>query len=167
MLVLDFNTFNLTYAIIMKKILILGLFLVIFIMGAFALSNQQSNNNSELKSNVIIELSESDFKSIVGDYKAKEWKLVSPTPVIIDFYAPWCGPCKKLAPILENVAKKYEGKVTIYKVNTDNNKELARRFNIRSLPTLVYMSKDGKISDTQGLVPQSTIESNIESGLLK
>ena len=83
-------------------------------------------------------LTTEEFKEKVFDYTAnKEWKYEGKLPAIVDFYADWCGPCKMVAPILEELSKQYDGKLTIYKVDTDAENELAAVFNIRSIPTFL------------------------------
>src|SRR5687768_8603493 len=84
-------------------------------------------------------LTTGDFKKNIFDYTAnQEWKYEGKLPAIIDFYADWCGPCKMVAPILEELSKEYEGKVMIYKVDTEAEQELAAVFNIRSIPTFLF-----------------------------
>ncbi len=95
--------------------------------------------NAEAKHNTIY-LSTSDFIDKVDDYKtSREWKYKGTVPCLIDFYATWCGPCRALSPILEEVAGEYNGKVIIYKVDVDKEKELAALFNVRSIPTLLFV----------------------------
>jgi len=83
--------------------------------------------------------------------------------VLVDFWATWCGPCKIIGPVIEELAKEYAGKVTFAKVNTDENPDLASRHNIRGIPTLIFF-KDGKILDqVVGAVPKAQLKSKIES----
>ena len=92
----------------------------------------------------------------------EEEVMNSPIPVMIDFYADWCGPCKMMGPVVEKLAEKYEGKVKIGKVNSDNEPELSERFQVMSIPDIVFL-KDGKIKDQSiGAVPQKVLESKIE-----
>lgn len=96
-----------------------------------------------------------------------EWKFLGERPAIIDFYAEWCNPCKQLAPVLESLADEYKGKVDIYKVNVDEETELASVFGIRSIPTLLFAPMDGQPQITQGVAPRNTLVDAIEEILLK
>lgn len=83
--------------------------------------------------------------------------------VLVDFYATWCGPCKMLAPVLENIAEEYQDKINVYKVNVDEEMELARKFNIVSIPTLIFF-KEGKVAKTLvGLVSKSDLQEEINA----
>jgi thioredoxin 1 len=89
--------------------------------------------------------------------------LQSPNLVMVDFWATWCGPCKIIAPVVEELAKEYAGKVDFAKVNTDENPDLASRFNIRGIPTLIFF-KGGKVLDqVVGAVPKGQLKSKIDS----
>ncbi len=91
--------------------------------------------------------------------------IQSPNFVMVDFWATWCGPCKMVAPIVEELAKEYEGRVTFAKVNTDENPDLASRYNIRGIPTLIFF-KEGKVLDqVVGAVPKAQLKAKIDSFL--
>ncbi len=102
------------------------------------------------------------------DYESNptEWKYKGDKPAIIDFYASWCGPCKMLAPVLDELAKEYDGKVYIYKVDTEVEEELSQVFGIRSIPTMLFVPMEGKPMMTQGALPKSEIEKMIKQRLL-
>ena len=94
-----------------------------------------------------------------------EWKYLGDKPAIIDFYADWCGPCKMVAPILEELASKYEGKLHIYKVNTEEEPELAAMFSITSIPALFFIPKEGEPRFALGALPKAQIEKAISEVL--
>ena len=89
--------------------------------------------------------------------------IQSKSLVMVDFWATWCGPCKIIAPVVEELAKEYAGKVTFTKVNTDENADLASRYNIRGIPTLMFF-KEGKVMDqVVGAVPKAQLKSKLDS----
>ena len=90
------------------------------------------------------ELSEQEFKAKVSEYVGgfEKWQFKGERPAVIDFYATWCGPCRMIAPSLENLAKKYEGKVDFYKVNVDNCRNLAIAYSVESIPMVIFAPKD-------------------------
>lgn len=114
-----------------------------------------------------IKLTTEDFKQKVFDYTTnQEWKYTGTLPAIIDFYADWCGPCKMVAPILEQLAKQYEGKLLIYKVDTEAEQELSAVFGIRSIPTFLFIPVEGQPSMQPGALPKNVFEKVIEEHLL-
>jgi thioredoxin len=103
------------------------------------------------------------FKDKVFDYeKNKEWSYSGTQPAIIDFYADWCGPCKMVAPIIEELAKEYEGKVTFYKINTEQEQELSAVFGIRSIPSLLFIPTNGQPQMAQGALPKKSFKDAIK-----
>lgn len=106
---------------------------------------------------------------MVTDYKKNpdKWVYEGSKPAIVDFYADWCGPCRRLSPVLEKLAEKYKDKIVIYKVNTDKERELAAAFGITSLPTLVFIPLGDTPQVSQGALPQEVLEKGIEEVLLK
>lgn len=114
-----------------------------------------------------INLTEEDFLTKVMDYKNNptEWKYLGGKPAVIDFYASWSGPCKMMAPIMDELAKEYEGKVYIYKIDTEAEEELAQIFGIRSIPSLLFIPMDGKPMMSQGALPKAELKKIINENL--
>ena len=102
-------------------------------------------------------LTKETFLTKVFDYeKNKEWKFEGDKPCVIDFYADWCAPCKMLAPVLEELAKEFEGKIDIFKVNTEEEQELAGVFGIRSIPSILFVPLKGQPQMATGALPKET-----------
>jgi thioredoxin len=99
--------------------------------------------------------------------KNTEWKFEGELPCLIDFYADWCGPCKMVAPILEELSTEFKGKIDIYKVDTEAEQELAAAFGIRSIPSLLFCPKDGKPQMAMGALPKDALKGAIEDVLIK
>ena len=97
--------------------------------------------------------------------KHKDWKFEGEIPCIIDFYADWCQPCKMVAPILEELSDEYKGKVNIYKVNTEQEQELAGAFGIRSIPSMLFVPQDGQPQMSAGALPKDALEKAMEDVL--
>jgi len=113
-------------------------------------------------------LTKETFLTKVFNYETnKEWNFEGKLPCLIDFYADWCQPCKIVAPILEELAKEYEGKINIYKVNTEEQNELAAAFGIRSIPSLLFCPAEGQPQMAQGALPKETLIQAINDVLLK
>ena len=97
----------------------------------------------------------------------KDWKFEGNLPCIIDFYADWCGPCKMVAPVLEELSKEYEGQINIYKVDTEAEQELSAVFGIRSIPSMLFVPKDGQPQMAVGALPKDSLKMAIRDVLLK
>jgi thioredoxin 1 len=111
-------------------------------------------------------LNKDTFRTKVFDFEAnKDWKFSGALPCIIDFYADWCGPCKMVAPILEDLSREYAGKVNIYKVDTEQEQELAAMFGIRSIPSILFVPRDGKPQMAMGALPKESFKDAIKSVL--
>ncbi|MCX7986795.1 MAG: thioredoxin [Bacteroidales bacterium] len=142
-----------------------------WIVSAVAISALLVNCNAgdpkpETKGN-IIHLTKATFKTKIFDYeKNKQWKYEGNKPAIIDFYADWCGPCRMLAPVMDEIAKEYAGKIIVYKVDTEKEKELAMNLGISSLPTLVFIPVNGKPQATMGALPKAELVKIINQVLL-
>lgn len=112
-------------------------------------------------------ITKEDFINKVFDYEnEKEWKFKGEIPCIIDFYADWCGPCKMVAPILEQLSKDYEGKINIYKIDTEEEHELASVFQIRSIPSILFIPMNKKPMMQTGALPKQALVDKIEKELL-
>ena len=106
------------------------------------------------------------FKEKVFNYeKNKEWKFEGNLPCMIDFYADWCGPCKMVAPVLEELSEEYNGKLNIYKVNTEEERELSAVFGIQSIPSLLFVPSEGQPQMTMGALPKDTFRQAIKDVL--
>jgi thioredoxin 1 len=112
-------------------------------------------------------LTKQTFLEKVFNYeKHGEWKFEGELPVVVDFWAPWCGPCKMVGPVIDELSKEYAGKVNFYKVNTDEETELASVFGIRSIPTLLFVPKTGQPVVAVGALPKEGMKKAIEQELL-
>jgi thioredoxin len=111
-------------------------------------------------------LTNETFKEKIFNYEnSKEWKFEGETPAIIDFYADWCGPCKMVAPILEELKDEYGDKLEIYKVNTEEQRELSSVFGIQSIPSLLFIPKEGQPQMAMGALPKETFRQAISEVL--
>ncbi len=115
----------------------------------------------------VVYLTTEEFKNKVFNYDvSKEWKYSGELPAIIDFYADWCGPCKMVAPILQEIAKDYNGKLIVYKVDTESEQELAATFGISSIPTLLFVPMTGQPQAAMGALPRHSFDKVIKDILL-
>lgn len=116
-----------------------------------------------------IHLTKEEFLKKVVNFEENpnEWKYLGDKPAIIDFYASWCGPCKMVAPILEELAAEYDGQIYIYKVDTEQEQELAAAFGIRSIPSLLFCPMNEQPQMAQGALPKETFKKAIDEVLLK
>ncbi|MGM0375435.1 MAG: thioredoxin [Bacteroidota bacterium] len=111
-------------------------------------------------------LTKETFKEKVFDYENnKEWKFEGDKPCLIDFYADWCQPCKMVAPILEELSEEYEGKLDVFKIDTEAEQELAGMFGIQSIPSLLFVPTEGQPQMAQGALPKDTFERAIKDVL--
>ncbi|MBI2619196.1 MAG: thioredoxin [Ignavibacteriales bacterium] len=112
-------------------------------------------------------LNKDTFLQKVFNYEQnKEWKFEGDLPCVIDFWAPWCGPCRAVAPVIEELSKEYEGKVNFYKINTDEEQELAGAFGIRSIPSLLFVPMEGQPKMAVGALPKDAMKKAVEEELL-
>ena len=115
-----------------------------------------------------IQLTTQDFKDKVFDYLIEmDWRYKGTLPAIIDFYANWCGPCKMVAPVLEDLSEQYKGELIIYKVNTEKEIELASVFGIQSIPTFLFIPVNGDPMMQPGALSKKMFQQVIEEKLIK
>lgn len=115
----------------------------------------------------VVHITKADFLKKVYDFEKNpdEWKYLGSQPAIVDFYADWCGPCRQLSPVLDELAKEYSGKLTIYKVNVDNERGLATFFGIRSIPTLLFIPMKDKPQRSLGALSKTELKGIIKDVL--
>jgi thioredoxin len=124
--------------------------------------------NEKFKTMGVKHLTTEEFKTNVFDYtKEKEWSFNGEKPAIIDFYADWCGPCKMLSPILEELADEYDGKIDVFKIDTEKEGELSAIFGIRSIPSILFIPLNKQPMMQAGMLPKNVLENIINDELLK
>ncbi len=109
---------------------------------------------------------ETFLKKVFNFETNKEWKFEGELPCVIDFWAPWCGPCRMVAPVMEELSAEYAGKVNFYKINTDVEQELGSAFGIRSIPSLLFVPKEGQPKMAVGALPKESLKQAIQEELL-
>lgn len=154
----------------MKKILAGIVFEIICTLGYAG--DVQAQNPQHKKGTVsnseVIQMDKAMFLKEVFNYeKSKDWKYQGNKPAIIDLYADWCGPCRQVAPIMKELAKEYAGKIVIYKVNVDKQRELASLFNATSIPLFVFIPMKGEPQLMRGAASKDAYKKAIDSFLLK
>jgi len=155
----------------MKKLTTLLALSMIF-LSCSGQTKQNKGNEKEVttkeKKMKTIKLNKEDFLVKVVNYETNpnEWKYLGDKPAIIDFYADWCGPCRMVAPIMEELAEEYNGKIYIYKIDTDKEQELAGLFGIRSIPSILFIPMTGQPQMATGALPKSDLKKAIDEFLL-
>lgn len=127
-----------------------------------------ANSKESKAEGTVVYLNEESFRNLVWNYNAnpEDWIYEGNLPAVIDFYADWCGPCKRVAPIMDKLAEEYNGKVMIYKVDTDANRELSAVFGIRSIPSVLFIPKNGKPAMQPGAMQEGQYKQIIEEFVL-
>ena len=131
-------------------------------MTASAQDRSESKNETTMKA---IELNAAEFRKQIYDYEKNPtaWKYEGDLPAVIDFYATWCGPCKKIAPIIEELAAEFDGKIAVGKCDVDENDEIAAQYGIRNIPTVLFI-KDGQVVDKHvGAAPKSLFDEKFKA----
>ncbi len=134
----------------------------VFVFAIFTLSFAYSQSKP-------IEINKQDFLTKVADYEKspEKWVSLAEKPIIVDFYANWCKPCKMISPILDKLAEKYADKIIVYKVNVDKEKVLANEIGIKSIPTLIFVPKNGEPQIMIGAKSEEELDKFIQEFLLK
>jgi thioredoxin len=115
----------------------------------------------------VINITAQDFKEKIFDFEqASEWAYKGQQPAIIDFYADWCGPCRSVAPILDELSEEYDGKLLVYKIDTDKEAELSHLFGIQSIPTFLFIPVQGTPMLQKGAIPKNAFKKVIDERLL-
>lgn len=155
----------------MKKVLtVVALVMISVIVYAFndrAETNQGKKEATSKQGEVVVMDKEMFLKDVFDYEKSKEWKYKGDKPAIIDLYADWCAPCRQVAPLMKELAKEYAGKIVIYKVNVDKQKELAALFNATSIPLFVFIPMKGEPQLFRGAADKATYKKAIDEFLLK
>ena len=157
----------------MKKFLILSL--CVLTVNTACGNNGKNSGGIEKKNSMettqngqVIHLTKAEFLEKVYNFEKNPdaWKYEGDKPAIVDFYADWCGPCKMVAPVLEELAKEYAGQIVVYKINTDKERELSAAFGIRSIPSLLFIPMEGTPQMAQGAMPKAELKRAINEVLL-
>lgn len=140
------------------------LFAMLFMVASFTANAQEEKKESKVQ-----HLTYNEFLKKVWNFEKDPNTFVykGKLPAIIDFYADWCGPCRRVAPIMEKLAEEYDGKLLIYKVNTQNETGLANAFQIRSIPTVLFIPMEGQPMMQVGALPEEGYRQVIEQQLVK
>ena len=137
--------------------------------NANAKSDENTQKKSKAQTSATVkakELNATEFNAKVYDMSKEVLKYLGDKPAIVDFTATWCGPCLRIAPILDELAKEYEGKISVYKVDIDKNEELARAFGISSIPAILYIPLNGEPTMTVGSRDKAKFKNEVETILL-
>ena len=129
---------------------------------------EKANRMETSQNGQVVHLTKAEFLEKVYNFEKNPdaWKYEGDKPAIVDFYADWCGPCKMVAPVLEELAKEYAGQIVVYKIKTDKERELSATFGIRSIPSLLFIPMEGTPQMAQGAMPKAELKRAINEVLL-
>lgn len=163
----------------MKKVVwITGTFgALVLAGGVFALTRGRTEDGTDQSEAVLVEqertiddlnlamreIGTNEFRSLVADYQTDPWTFIGERPCVVDIYATWCGPCKKLAPVLDKIAGLYAGQIDFYKVDIDKAEELSTFYGIEAIPTLLFCSADGRIERLVGAPSEEALLEKIQA----
>lgn len=136
-------------------------------MVACGNAGAKNDKKSDDTKKAVVELNTEKFNAMVYDMSKEDLVYLGDKPAIVDFTATWCGPCQRIAPILEELAKEYDGQIVIYKVDVDENKPLAKDFNVSSIPAVMFIPVDGEPVMTIGSRDKAKFVEEIKTHLLK
>jgi len=151
----------------MKSTFRIVFFTLVFLTGSVHVFAQQAQKQgASNEAGKVIHLNKSEFLKKVFNYEAsKELKYLGDKPCVLDFYAHWCGPCRMISPFLDQLAEEYKGKLYIYKINTDQERELASAFGASSIPLLIFIPMDAQPQASRGAMPKDDIKKAIDAVL--
>lgn len=156
------------YNMRLKSFSILLVFSVLLLFSCGEKQNSKIEEKQVVDSSKVIEIDTKYFIEDIVKIGGDSLTYIGDKPAIIDFYASWCGPCKKLSPIMEKLSKKYEGKVNFYKIDVDKSSDLANTLNIKAIPTLIFLKDSlSSVIIMEGFMSETELEYNISSYLLK
>jgi thioredoxin 1 len=159
--------YNKKTMIIMRKIFLLVAIIFPLLISECRADNPVKSDSVSAANGTVTQMTNETFKKLIFNYEAnKDWKYEGTKPAIIDFYANWCGPCRQLSPLVEEIAKEYDGKILVYKVDTDQERVLAQNLGITGLPTLLFIPASGKPQMAVGALPKETLLKAVNEVLL-
>ncbi|MCU0456496.1 MAG: thioredoxin domain-containing protein [Bacteroidales bacterium] len=151
----------------MKRIILISGLLAVFTLKTVMAEGPSVKEPGTSKAGSVVYLTNETFKKQVFNYTVnKDWKYEGTMPAIIDFYADWCAPCRQLSPVVEELAREYAGKLVVYKVDTEKERQLAQSLGVTSLPTLLFIPAKGKPQVATGALPKSVLVKAINEVLL-
>lgn len=151
----------------MKKLIYIAIAGAMILSVNCSAGGPKKENAKPAAGGEVTQLSDDSFRKLVFNYEAnKSWKYEGNMPAVIDFYADWCPPCRMLSPLVEEIAKEYDGKIVVYKVNTDKERKLAQSLGIESLPTLLFIPAKGEPHVSLGYIPKENLVKFVDDMLI-